>query len=556
PSIFFFFFYRKKGGHFQIAPDLPDWIRKQIYFPNTNVLITRFSTDQGVAEIIDFMPVGEICNEHVLIRRVTCVKGEIELNMRCAPRFHYGLHKHEVKQEGERFFFVDEKGLTMRLMGTVAMRGEGQDVVSRFVLKPDEKADFIFEQMCGQRVSHSDSTDFIDRSLEGTIQYWKQWVARSQYRGRWQEVVNRSALVLKLMTSRKHGSMVAAPTFSFPELVGGDKNWDYRFNWVRDAAFSLYALIRLGYTEEAHSFMNWFQEECYDLSYPGFLRLMYRLDGSLEMTETTLDHFEGYRQSGPVRIGNAAFDQKQLDIYGELMDSIYLYDKYCQPISHDFWMKISQQIDWLADQWDQVDEGIWEVRGGQQHFLFSRLMCWVAFDRATRLARKRSFPMHQRWIEERDKIYHQIFTDFWDEKRQTFLQRKGGLEVDASTLLMPLVRFISPTDPKWLSTLQQIEKDLVCGPLVYRYRTDAPTGMNEDEGSFSLCSFWYIECLSRSGQLEKARVNFEKMLSYANHVGLYSEELGFHGEHLGNFPQAFTHLSLISAAFDLNRRLG
>jgi GH15 family glucan-1,4-alpha-glucosidase len=319
----------------------------------------------------------------------------------------------------------------------------------------------------------------------------------------------------------------------------------------------MYALIRLGYTKEAGAFIQWVEKLCQDIKGQNTLGIMYSIDGHRQLEEKTLDHFEGYMASSPVRIGNEAYGQLQLDIYGELLDSVYLFNKYGEPISYDFWKDLEKQVDWLLNNWNQPDEGIWEVRGGRKDFLYSRLLCWVAFDRAIRIATARSFPLNDAWRVERDKIFNSIFTDFWDEEKQAFMQYPGAETVDASTLLMPLVKFISPKDPKWLSTLSRIEKELVSDSLVYRYRPEiaAPDGFDGHEGTFSMCTFWYVECLSRAGQLEKARFYFEKMLGYANHLGLYSEQLGFQGEHLGNFPQAFTHLGLISAAYNLDKQL-
>jgi GH15 family glucan-1,4-alpha-glucosidase len=371
-------------------------------------------------------------------------------------------------------------------------------------------------------------------------------------------MINRSALILKLLTSKPYGSIVAAPTFGLPEVIGGERNWDYRYTWIRDTSFTLYALIRLGYTEEAAAFMKWIEDRCNDLNSDGSLQIMYGIDGSRELTETTLPHFEGYCCSSPVRIGNGAYDQLQLDIYGELMDSVYLYDKFGEPISYELWRNMTHLMEYVCENWRREDEGIWEVRGGRQEFLYSRLMCWVALDRAIRLALKRSFPAPlDRWYAVRNEIYLEIMDNFWDPGRRSFIQHTGSSTVDASSLLMPLVKFIGPTDPRWLSTLQAIEEELVDDSLVYRYKTEsaASDGLSGEEGTFSMCSFWYVECLSRSGDFEKARFVFEKALGYANHLGLYAEELGPQGEHLGNFPQAFTHLGLISSAYDLNRRL-
>jgi GH15 family glucan-1,4-alpha-glucosidase len=370
--------------------------------------------------------------------------------------------------------------------------------------------------------------------------------------------VHRSALALKLLVSEPHGALVAAPTFGLPELIGGERNWDYRYTWIRDASFTLYALIRLGYTGEAAGFMRWIEARCNELAEGETLQTMYRLDGGTDLAEIELEHLEGYRGSRPVRIGNGAHRQLQLDIYGELMDSVYLYDKYGEAISYDLWLSVSRLVDWVCSNWQLPDEGIWEIRGPRQSYLYSRLLCWVALDRAVRLAVKRSFPAPLgRWIQVRDAIYRDIFTSFWSRERSSFVQRKGSDALDASCLLMPLVRFVSATDPRWLSTLAAVRRDLVSDALVHRYRhaEAPPDGMTGEEGTFSMCSFWYAECLSRAGDLEAARLVFEKMLGYANHLGLYAEEIGPQGEHLGNFPQAFTHLALISAAYNLDQRL-
>jgi GH15 family glucan-1,4-alpha-glucosidase len=343
-----------------------------------------------------------------------------------------------------------------------------------------------------------------------------------------------------------------------PEVIGGERNWDYRYTWIRDASFTIYALMRLGYTEEAAAFNAWIEQRCHELNPDGSLQLMYGLDGRHELPEETLTHLRGYRDSRPVRIGNAAWSQLQLDIHGELMDSVYLYDKWGKPIGHDLWRNLVRLIDWVCKNYRQPDEGIWEVRGGRQEFLYSRLMCWVAIDRGLRLARRRSFPAPlSRWTEVRDAIYDEIFQEFWCAEKQTFVQSRRSNTVDASCLLMPLVKFISPTDPRWLSTLRAIETELVEDSLVHRYRmgASAPDGCPGKEGTFCMCTFWYAECLARGGDWRQGRFIFEKMLGYANHVGLYAEELGPAGEHLGNFPQAFTHLGLISAAYALDHTL-
>lgn len=559
PSIFASILDENKGGYFLISPVLRNSKNKQLYIPDTNVLLTRFLSEEGVGEITDFMPVGEKSGG-VLVRRMTNVRGNLNYRMVCCPRFDYGRSKHTAKLlESEKAIIFTSQGpdkTVLKLRSNVPLQVKDGDGWAEFRLDTGQSADFILEQ-ADHNLTVQNIERFVSSGMYDTMNYWKEWIGLSKYQGRWIDIINRSALVLKLMTSSKYGSLIASPTFGLPEFIGGDRNWDYRYTWIRDASFTIYSLINLGYVKEAGAFIKWVEKECQDIGNAGYLGLMRSINGNNTPDEQILQNLEGYMKSFPVRIGNNAKDQIQLDIYGELMDSVYLYNKYGEPISFGFWKDIAGQITWLCDNWMLEDEGIWEVRGGKRQFLYSRLMCWVAFDRAIRLANMRSFPVPDRWLEERDKIFRTIFDNFWSTKLNSFVQYKGADTVDAAVLLMPLMRFISPTDPMWLSTLNQVEKDLVSDSLVYRYRHTeaAPDGLKSGEGTFSMCTFWYIECLSRSGQLQKARLYFEKMIGYANHLGLYSEQLGFQGEHLGNFPQAFTHLGLISAAINLNARL-
>lgn len=558
PSVFAALLDHRKGGRFLLAPVLPAARHKQLYLPDTNVLLTRFLSPEGVAEVSDFMPVKEAAGHaHALVRRAKTVRGEVRFRLECAPRFDYARAHHRVERQDDGVVFLSEGDdrTRLRLRSSVPLDLKDGDAVAEFTLSAGETAAFVLEEACPD--SPAAAPDYVPRAFKATVNFWRAWIARSTYRGRWRETVNRSALTLKLLTLQPYGSLVAAPTFGLPEEIGGERNWDYRYTWIRDASFTLYALIRLGFTEEASAFMRWIEDRCSRTHADGSLQVMYGIDGRRDLTETTLPHLEGYKRSAPVRIGNAAYQQFQLDIYGELIDSVYLYNKYGSPIHHDFWEILSRMVDWVCDNWRRPDEGIWEVRGGRREFLYSRLMCWVAVDRAIRLAQKRSFPAPlEKWQRVRNAIYRDIFENFWDPQKRAFVQHKGATTLDAATLLMPLMRFISPVDPRWLATLRAIEEELVEDSLVYRYRTDeAPDGLRGEEGTFSMCSFWLVECLSRSGDLPKARFFFEKMLGYANHLGLYAEELGPSGEHLGNFPQAFTHLALISAAYDLNRRL-
>lgn len=560
PTIFAAILDRKKGGYFQIAPLDNDAKNKQIYLPQTNVLLTRFLSPDGVTEVSDFMPTEDQCPGHDLVRRVKCVRGTSHVRVVCAPRFNYARSGHTVEafEGGVIFRSNGPDGTVLRLRSPEPLKVEDDgSVVAEFTLHAGDTRGFILEQAIGAHAdAPSASQEFVSETFKQTLTFWRDWIGKMKYQGRWREMMERSALALKLLDSRPHGSIIASPTFGLPEQIGGVRNWDYRYTWIRDASFTLYALIRLGYTEEAEKFMDWIAERCNELSEEGTLNIMYAIDGRKELTEETLDHLEGYRGSKPVRIGNGAYDQLQLDIYGELMDAVYLYDKYGARISHELWRNLTRLMNWLCRNWHLPDEGIWEVRGGRKKFLFSRVMCWVALDRAVRLSMKRSLPAPlQEWISTRDQIYRTIHKDFWNPRIGAFTQSQGSTYVDSSALLMPLMRFIGAKDPRWLSTLRVIENDLVEDSLVYRYKNHDHDGLDGEEGTFSMCTFWYVECLSRAGDIEKARLVMEKMLGYANHLGLYGEELGARGEHLGNFPQAFTHLGFISAAFDLDRRL-
>ena len=560
PSVFAALLDHDKGGKFQIVAAFSEMKTKQLYLPDTNVLLTRFLSQDGVGEITDFMPVEELKKGKRLIRRVETIKGEVKYSLRFQPRFNYGRSNHTAQKKSRHEIIFSSKGsdkTTIRLLSSIPLKVSNGDVIMDFTLGVNEVANFLFEYADEEPPGYKDLHSFVTQNLFQTVDYWKDWVAHSNYGGRWLEIVNRSALVLKLLTSNKHGSIVAAPTFGLPESIGFHRNWDYRYTWIRDASFTIYSFLRLGYTKEASAFMNWVEKLCQDIKGQNRLGIMYSIDGTRQLTEKILKNLEGYKRSSPVRIGNDAYRQLQLDVYGELMDSVYLSNKYAQPISHDFWIDLEKQINWLSKNWNQPDEGIWEVRGGKKKFLYSRLMCWVAIDRAIKIAEARSFPLTERWRKERDKIYKSIYTEFWNKEKKAFMQYHNSNTVDASSLLMPLVRFISPKDPRWLSSLKRIEEELVSDSLVYRYKPGlaAPDGFASHEGTFSMCTFWYVECLSRAGQLEKARFYFEKMLGYANHLGLYSEQLGFAGQHLGNFPQAFTHLGLISAAYNLNKQL-
>ncbi|HJZ58476.1 MAG TPA: glycoside hydrolase family 15 protein, partial [Gemmataceae bacterium] len=477
-------------------------------------------------------------------------------------------HTTEVSGHGARF---DGPGLSLGLAASVPLRRDGDGVVGAFSLGEGESATFVLRVVAPDaHPGRCPRTEEAGDWFRETVDYWQRWAARCTYHGRWREVVLRSVLALKLLTYEPTGAIVAAPTTSLPEGVGGVRNWDYRYTWVRDASFTLYALLRVGFTDEAVRFMDWLRQRWRnpDPQGAGPLQLMYGIDGRSELDEFELPHLDGYRGSRPVRIGNGAHGQLQMDTYGELMDAVYLFNKYAAPVGYDDWVHLRGMVDWVCDNWRRPDEGIWEVRGGRRDFVYSRVLCWVTVDRGLRLADKRSLPADRgRWQQARDAILEEVMARGWHPGRRAFVQSYGSDTLDASLLLLPLVFFTAPNDPRTLGTLDAIRTPqslggLAADGLVYRYDPAlAPDGLPGVEGTFNMCSFWLIEALTRAGAtspplLAEARLRFEQMLGYANHLGLYAEQTGPSGEALGNFPQAFTHLSLISAAFNLDRALG
>jgi GH15 family glucan-1,4-alpha-glucosidase len=562
PSVFGALLDAEKGGCFRIAPpDTPGMERKQLYLPDTNILITRFLTVDGVGEVIDFMPiklVGSATHQHHLIRSVQVVRGTLSFELLCRPAFNYARDAHLTHLSEEGAVFRSET-LCLSLASSVPLAEDDQGGVrATFTLRQGQSVHFQLETAREQDLQpHHHAPRYYEAAFHDTKRYWQTWLSRCQYQGRWREMVHRSALVLKLLTYAPTGAIVAAPTTSLPEVIGGTRNWDYRYSWLRDAAFTVYSLLILGFTEAAEAFMGWVAARCRELAPNAALQPMFTIEGGHDLTERTLDHLEGYCQSGPVRIGNGAYQQRQLDVYGELLDSIYLLNRY-QDISYDLWWHVRRLLEWLSQHWQEPDEGIWEVRGGQQHFVHSRVMSWVAFDRALRIARHRGLPApRQAWETISAQIYEEIMERGWNEQAGSFVQSYGSEALDASALLMVLTRFTGPTDPRIVRTIERIQRELTSDSLVSRYNPEraADDGFGGQEGTFSLCSFWLVEALARAGRLEEARLILEKMLTYANHVGLYAEEIGATGEALGNFPQAFTHLALISACYNLDRAL-
>jgi GH15 family glucan-1,4-alpha-glucosidase len=570
PSVFAAILDDRIGGRFRIAPVLDNLRHKQYYWPGTNILITRFLHADGVGEIEDYMPVGAGRPRDELVRRVRMVRGEFAFRLECRPAFDYARAAHESHptDHGVRF---DGPGISLGLAGSVPVKIDGAGASAEFTLREGEQATFVLSRL-GSDDQHGPCPmgPGAEGMFRATVDYWRRWLSRCTYKGRWREMVERSALALKLLSFEPTGAIVAAPTCSLPESIGGPRNWDYRYTWVRDAAFTLYSLQRIGFTEEAVGFKGWLTDRWHqaDGLGTGPLQPIYGLDGRADLTEETLDHLEGYRGSGPVRIGNGAHQQLQLDIYGELMDAVYLHNKYIEPIGYESWTRLRYLLNWLCDNWRRDDDSIWEVRGGQRPFVYSKFMCWVAIDRGLRLADKRSFPADRpRWLAVRDEIYEEVMNKGWSAKQQAFVQSFGSEALDASSLLMSLVLFMAPNDLRMKTTIDAIRRPLDQGGLtanglVFRYDPlAAPDGLPGREGTFNMCSFWLVEALTRAGRtdparLEDARLLFEQMLGYSNHLGLYGEQTGASGEALGNFPQAFTHLGLISAAFNLDRTLG
>jgi GH15 family glucan-1,4-alpha-glucosidase len=573
PSIFGAILDDKNGGRFRISADSDGVRHKQFYWPSTNVLVTRFLLADGIAELEDFMPVGLPSDSpeyrHVY-RRVRCVRGSVRISVACRPAFDYGRRTHDIVIAANGATFKSSS-LTLGLSTAVPLKNDGRGGVSAdFMLSEGKSQVFILRDDCNAGgLPCPPSEEEAERLLRGTVKFWQNWLSACTYHGRWRDQLHRSALALKLLTFEPTGAIIAAPTTSLPEVIGGARNWDYRYTWMRDAAFTVYAFLRIGFRDEAAAFMGWIEDYASKYAHPKERgAVVFTINGENQLPEHTLDHWEGYRGSSPVRIGNDAVAQFQGDIYGELMDAFYLSNKYVRPTSYDVWVKIRERLEWICDNWQLPDAGIWEMRNRQEHFVYSKVMNWVALDRGIRLADKRALPADRaKWMCERDRIYEEVMKRGWNEKRRAFTQFYSSEDLDASLLIMPLVFFMAPTDPRMLSTISAILKSprdggLVSDSLVYRYppqpRID---GLPGEEGTFNMCSFWLVEALTRAGQafpekLDQARLLFERVLGYANHLGLYAEQTGPQGEALGNFPQAFTHLALISAAFNLDRMLG
>ncbi|QKZ21761.1 glycoside hydrolase family 15 protein [Streptomyces chartreusis] len=562
PSVFAALLDHDRGGYLRLSPEHPEGTCRQLYYPDTAILVTRFMSPDGVGEVLDLMPLDHsrtATDRHTLIRVVRVVRGTVDFTLECRPRFDYGRAEHELELDADGALFR-APGIEAHLRCSFPLEPEGRDVRGRVTLRAGESGGVVFTVCApGGAAPDAPSVEGLTGQFEEVALFWRKWLRQCRYQGRWPELVHRSAITLKLLTYAPTGALIAAATMGLPEQVGGERNWDYRFTWVRDSALSVRVMLDLGFAEEAVSFVHWLvdrlREREGEEGEP--LQTMYRVDGSPDLPEETLDHFEGYRGSAPVRIGNGAADQLQLDIYGEALYAVSQGQEVAQQSSFEGWRTLSRTLDWFADAWDRPDEGIWETRGGRRNFTYSRVMSWVAFDHGMRLADTFRRPADvERWRAARDAVFDQVVERGWSEKEQAFVQHYDGDVLDASLLLMPRVGFVAARDRTWLSTLDAMDRRLVSDSLVYRYDPAAsPDGLRGSEGTFSLCTFLYVDALARAGRLPQARYTFEKMQTYANHVGLFAEEIGPTGEQLGNFPQAFTHLSLIMAALTLDEAL-
>lgn len=558
PALFCRLLDAKRGGWSRIGSPSAASVTRE-YVGNTNVLATSFRTERGAFRVTDFMPIhaggdqphiASKDGSHRILRLVEGLAGEAACVVEFRPTFDYARAATaiEITPSGARATTDDE---SMLLRSPIPLNVDERGAAcARRRLRAGER--LWFELEYGEGAGARRAADF-EADLQRTLEYWSTWSARCTYEGPYHPFVRRSALVLKLLAFAPSGAIIAAPTTSLPEEIGGVRNWDYRYTWLRDSALILYALQSIGYHREADAFFDWLEQLCLRCS--GGLRIMYTIDGGVNLQEVTLDHLAGYRNSRPVRVGNAAFEQKQLDIYGEVLDAAHLHVEWRKPpLSSDMWGVLSHLADLAAERWGEADQGIWEVRGGPQHFLYSKLMCWVALDRAIRISEADGLPADtRRWRCARDEIREVILSRGYNKNLGAFTQSLDGSILDASALAIPTVGFLPATDARVISTMDRIGERLTANGLVYRYRRDeTEDGLPGNEATFALCSFWLVDNLALAGRLAEARKLFERIVGYANDVGLLAEEIEPHSrELLGNFPQGFTHLALIRAALSV-----
>ena len=552
-----------KAGFFRIAPLDEDYESTRRYLPGTNVLETTFRTPNGTLVLTDFFAFrvpgpGEDAHsahpDHQLIRIVRCTEGEVGVKVKLVPRFDYGLTTPRLETLADDLVIVyggaDALVLQSELPFGDAERSATQG--NRTLRAGDEAFVVLTYQLPHELDPRRLTRKQVHAKLEETTSTWAAWADRCVYDGPYREQVVRSALVLKALTNGPTGSIVAAATTSLPEEIGGERNWDYRFSWLRDSALTLNALFALGYTEEAHAYMNWLKRTTAGRAKE--LQIMYGVGGERLLPEVELDWLEGYRGSRPVRIGNCAAQQFQLDTFGELLDTAWLYRQHGGEIDEIFWDFLSRVGGVVLEKWREPDQGIWEIRGEPKHFVYSKVMAWVALDRLVRIAELDGRVGDvANWRAAREEIRDVVERDGVDPDSQSFVQYAGSQALDASNLMIPIVGFVSHADPRAKVTADRIADELSADGFVYRYVTDGVDGLSGEEATFAICSFWLVECLARAGEQERARELFERLLGFCNDVGLLAEEIDPHsGELIGNFPQAFSHLGLIQAAIALD----
>ena len=552
-----------KAGFFRIAPVDDDYEARRRYLPGTNVLETTFRTPTGTLVLTDFFAFrvpepGEDAHsahpDHQLIRIARCAEGEIAVKVKLVPRFDYGLTTPRLETLADDLVVVyggaDALVLQSELPFGDAERSATQG--NRTLRAGEEAFVVLTYQLPHELEPRRLSGEEVHSKLEETTSTWAAWADRCTYEGPYREEVVRSALVLKALTNAPTGSIVAAATTSLPEEIGGERNWDYRFSWLRDSALTLNALFALGYTDEAHAYMAWLKRTTAGRA--SELQIMYGVGGERLLPEVELGWLEGYRGSRPVRIGNGAAQQFQLDTFGELLDTAWLYRSRGGEIDEVFWDFLSRVGGVVLEKWREPDQGIGEIRGEPRHFVYSKVMAWVALDRLVRLAEVDGREADPRWAVARDEIRELIERDGVHEASQSFVQHIGSAALDASNLMIPIVGFVSHDDPRARATADRIADELSADGFVYRYVTDGVDGLSGEEATFAICSFWLVECLARADEGERARELFERLLGFSNDVGLLAEEIDPHsGELIGNFPQAFSHLGLIQAAIALDQ---
>jgi alpha,alpha-trehalase len=549
---------RDKAGYWQITPAAP-YETSRRYVPGTNVVETRFETDGGAVTLVDCfaMPDSSEHPPHRVIRLLRCERGNVEMAMRFVPRFDFGrtVPRYEAEDDhlgvvyGGADGLVLESSFAIEPVGVCSVEAHGS-------LGNGDEAFFVLTYMKPHElVADAIGAERSRALVEQACRFWRQWSDRCSYDGPYRDHVVRSALVLKALTNMPTGAIVAAPTTSLPEEIGGVRNWDYRYAWLRDAALNLYSLFTLGYTDEAHAFMRWLQRTTAGMAED--VQVLYGVGGERFLPELDLEHLEGYRGSTPVRVGNAAADQFQLDVFGYLLDTAWLYHRHGGEITPVFWSFLSAIVDVVGERWRTADDGIWEVRGGARQFVSSKVMAWVAVDRAIRLARALGLDADiAAWDSLRKAIRECIEEEGTDPATGAFVQQLGGDALDASVLLIPLVRFLPPDDARVVATMERVSNELTRDGFVYRY-IETDDGIVGGEATFTICSFWLVDNLALAGRVEEAEALFERLLGVTNDVGLLSEEIDpSSGELLGNFPQAFSHVGLIGAALNLERARG